>query len=255
MPRIILPADANTPDALDLFVSNRGQSSVARHRKSEAGGVQLGVTSLEGIAGAIHAIRNNVKKIRPDATVEGFTVAEMITDGLETLIGVVRDPSFGPVVAFGLGGIATEVLKDITYRVAPFGVDQARAMIAELRAAPLFDAFRSRGALDVNALAEAIARVSILAAQEERIRRLISIRCSCPRGNGVTGDADRHTRLTKLARRRMRKASGSIADPVRLGDISDRASSLSICSRGTLQVIKRYASGDRHQALRRSLNG
>ncbi len=110
----------------------------------------------------------------------------MITDGLETIVGVVRDASFGPVVAFGLGGIAAEVLKDVSYRVAPFGADQARAMIAELRSAPLFGAFRGRAELDVDALAEAIARISVLAAQEERIAELdINPLFVRPRGQGV----------------------------------------------------------------------
>jgi acyl-CoA synthetase (NDP forming) len=154
--------------------------------KSDAGGVKLGVTSLDGVADAVRTIRGNVKKYKPDAAIEGFIVAEMITDGLETLIGVVRDPSFGPVVAFGLGGVATEVLKDLSYRVAPFGVDQARAMIAELRAAPLFGAFRGRGALDVEALADAIARVSVLAAQQERIVEIdINPLFVRPNGRGV----------------------------------------------------------------------
>lgn len=170
---IVLPADADHPKALDLQfpVAVKVLSRDIPH-KSEAGGVKLGVTSLDDIADAIRTIRGNVKRHRPDATIDGFIVAEMIGDGLESLIGVVRDPSFGPVVAFGLGGVATEVLKDLSYRVAPFGVDQARAMIAELRAALLFGPFRGRGALDIDALADAIARVSVLAAQEERIVEL-----------------------------------------------------------------------------------
>ncbi len=170
---IVLPADAGIPKVLDLQfpVAVKVLSRDIAH-KSEAGGVMLNVTGLDGVAGAIRAVRDNVTKHRPGAAIDGFIVAEMIGDGMETLIGIVRDPSFGPVVAFGLGGIATEVLKDVSYRVAPFGVDQARAMIAELRSAPLFGPFRGRGALDVEALADAIARVSVLAAQEERIAEL-----------------------------------------------------------------------------------
>ena len=168
-----MPADTEKPAALALSfpVAVKVLSADIAH-KSEAGGVRLGVKNLDELAEAIRTIRANVKQRRPDATIEGFIVAEMITDGLETIVGVLRDPSFGPVVAFGLGGIATEVLKDVSYRVAPFGVDQARAMIGELRSAPLFGPFRGRGELDVDALAEAIARVSVLAAQEERLVEL-----------------------------------------------------------------------------------
>ena len=183
----VLRADTETLTALDLEfpVAVKLLSRDIAH-KSEVGGVMLGVTGIDGIAAAISAIRANLKRQRPDAAIDGFIVAEMITDGLETLIGVVRDPSFGPVVAFGLGGIATEVLKDVSYRVAPFGIDEARAMIGELRAAALFGAFRGRGALDVEALAEAIARISVLAAQQERIVEMdINPLFVRPRGQGV----------------------------------------------------------------------
>ena len=184
---IVLPASAEKPRALELSfpVAVKVLSRDIAH-KSEVGGVKLGISSLAGVADAIAAIRASVKKHKPEATIDGFLVAEMITDGLETIVGVVRDASFGPVVAFGLGGIAAEVLKDVSYRVAPFGVDQARAMIAELRSAPLFGAFRGRAALDVDALAEAIARISVLAAQEERIAELdINPLFVRPRGQGV----------------------------------------------------------------------
>lgn len=184
---VVLPADADKPKALDLQfpVVVKVLSRDIAH-KSDAGGVRLNVSDLDGVANAICTIRSNVKECQPDAGIEGFIVAEMINDGLETLMGVLRDPSFGPVVAFGLGGIAAEVLKDVSYRVAPFGVDQARAMIAELRAAPLFGAFRGRGALDVDALADAIARVSVLATREERIVELdINPLFVRPNGKGV----------------------------------------------------------------------
>ena len=143
---IVLPASAEKPRALELSfpVAVKVLSRDIAH-KSEVGGVKLGISSLAGVADAIAAIRASVKQHKPEATIDGFLVAEMITDGLETIVGVVRDASFGPVVAFGLGGIAAEVLKDVSYRVAPFGPDQARAMIAELRSAPLFGAFRGRG--------------------------------------------------------------------------------------------------------------
>jgi len=183
----ILPANSDDRFTLDLNfpVAVKVLSRDIPH-KSEVGGVKLGVTSRDDIADAIRSIRTSVKKHRPDAVIEGFIVAEMITDGLETLIGVVRDPSFGPVVAFGLGGVTAEALKDLSYRVAPFGIDQARAMIAELRSASLFGPFRGRDELDTHALAEAIARISVLASQEERIAELdINPLFVRPRGKGI----------------------------------------------------------------------
>jgi acyl-CoA synthetase (NDP forming) len=184
---VVLPADTVTPGPIDLNfpVAVKVLSRDIAH-KSDIGGVRLGVTNLDGIAEAIRSIHANVKKHRPDAIIDGYIIAEMITDGLETIVGVVRDPSFGPVVAFGLGGVATEVLKDLSYRVAPFGPDQARAMIAELRSAPLFGAFRGRAELDVDGAAEVIARISVLAAQEERILEMdINPLFVRPRGKGV----------------------------------------------------------------------
>jgi acyl-CoA synthetase (NDP forming) len=93
----------------------------------------------------------------------GVLVSEMVTDGLETLIGVVNDPTFGPVVAFGLGGIFAETLRDTTYRVAPFDVETAREMIQELRGAALFGSVRGRPPRDVESLARTLVLVSELA--------------------------------------------------------------------------------------------
>jgi acyl-CoA synthetase (NDP forming) len=184
---IVLAPDTEQLGALDLAfpLAVKVLSRDIAH-KSEVGGVRLGIASFDEAADAIRAIRADVATHRPDAQIDGFIVAEMVTDGLETILGMVRDPSFGPVVAFGLGGIATEVLKDVSYRIAPFGADQARAMIGELRCARLFAAFRGRGELDLDALADAIARVSVLAAQEDRIAELdINPLFVRPRGKGV----------------------------------------------------------------------
>jgi len=184
---VVLPAEIVTPTALDLAfpVAVKLLSRDVAH-KSDVGGVVLGVGSLDGIAEAIRTIRANVQRRKPQARIDGFLVAEMITDGLETLVGVVHDPAFGPVVAFGLGGVMTEVLKDVTYRVAPFGPDAARAMVGELRAAALFGAFRGRGALDIDALADTLSRISVLAAREPRIAEIdINPLFVRPRGQGV----------------------------------------------------------------------
>jgi acyl-CoA synthetase (NDP forming) len=80
------------------------------------------------------------------------------------LIGVVNDESFGPTVAFGLGGVFTEVLKDVTFRIAPFDIETARDMIAELRGAKLFDGYRGSPPADKDALAEMLVAVSRMAA-------------------------------------------------------------------------------------------
>jgi acyl-CoA synthetase (NDP forming) len=130
--------------------------------KTEAGGVRLGVTR-EGLAEAVHAVMANAAKAVSGATIDGVLVSEMAR-GVEALIGVVNDASFGPVVALGLGGVLTEVLKDVTYRIAPFDLDTAREMIAELRGARLFNGHRGQPPADREALARALVSASQMAA-------------------------------------------------------------------------------------------
>jgi len=129
--------------------------------KTEAGGVKLGV-AREGLADAVRTVTANAVDAVPGAKIDGVLVSEM-AQGVEALIGVVNDASFGPVVALGLGGVLTEVLKDVTYRVAPFDLDTAREMIAELRGAKLFDGYRGKPAADKEALAEVLVAVSCMA--------------------------------------------------------------------------------------------
>jgi hypothetical protein len=87
----------------------------------------------------------------------------MIDDGLETIVGVVNDAAFGPVVALGLGGVLAESLRDVTFRIAPFGLDSARKMIGELRAASIFGGVRGKPARDVEALAHTLVRIASMA--------------------------------------------------------------------------------------------
>ncbi len=129
--------------------------------KTEAGGVELGVAP-EALAEAARTIMDNATKAVPTAKIDGVLVSEM-AQGLETLIGVVNDEAFGPAVALGLGGVLTEVLKDVTYRIAPFDLETARDMIAELRAAKLFDGYRGKPAADKEALAQVLVAVSQMA--------------------------------------------------------------------------------------------
>jgi acyl-CoA synthetase (NDP forming) len=130
--------------------------------KTEAGGVKLGVTGA-GLAEAIAEVTGNAAKAVPGAKIDGVLVSEM-AQGTEALIGIINDEAFGPVVALGLGGVLTEVLKDVTYRVAPFDLDTAREMIASLRGAKLFDGYRGKPAADKEALAATLVAASQMAA-------------------------------------------------------------------------------------------
>ncbi|MBT6093673.1 MAG: CoA-binding protein, partial [Rhodospirillaceae bacterium] len=100
-------------------------------------------------------------------------VAEMAAPGVETVMGVVIDPVFGPAVMFGLGGVFVEVLKDVTFRLAPFGVDEAHRMINEIQGRAMLDGVRGAPPADINALADALSRLSVFAhANAERIESI-----------------------------------------------------------------------------------
>jgi acetyltransferase len=133
--------------------------------KSDVGGVRIGIADAAALAVAVEGIIADVKRARPDACIDGVLACEMVSDGVEMLVGVVNDPVFGPVVALGLGGVLTEVLKDVTHRLAPFGLDDARDMIAALKGRAILDGVRGKPPSDVEALAQALVRISRLAWQ------------------------------------------------------------------------------------------
>ena len=131
--------------------------------KTEAGAVRLNVTDLAGLKQAAREVISAARTHCPGARIEGVLVQEMAA-GLEVIVGAVNDGYFGPTVAFGLGGVFTELMKDVTHRFAPFDAAAAREMIGEIKGAPLLQGYRGQPALDVDALAEALARVSQLVA-------------------------------------------------------------------------------------------
>jgi acyl-CoA synthetase (NDP forming) len=131
--------------------------------KTEAGAVALGLADLAAARAAAGRVIASARAYAPQARIEGVTIAEMQT-GLETIVGAVCDPYFGPVVMFGLGGIATELLQEVSYRFAPFDQHTARTMIESLKIAPLFRGYRGRPPLDIDALSDLLARVSCLIA-------------------------------------------------------------------------------------------
>ena len=131
--------------------------------KTEAGAVRLGVQDLAALKQAAREVMAAARKHNPDARIEGVLIQEM-AGGLETIVGAVNDPTFGPTVTFGLGGVFTELLRDVTHGFAPFDAATARGMIGEIRGAALLAGYRGRPALDVAALADALARVSLLIA-------------------------------------------------------------------------------------------
>ena len=161
---VLVPAGADAAAAAKGLNAPFAVKIVSRDiaHKTEAGGVKLGVAK-EALGEAARAVTENALKAVPKAKIDGVLVSEM-AQGLEVLIGVVNDEAFGPTVALGLGGVLTEVLKDVTYRIAPFDAETAREMIADLRGAKLFDGYRGKPAADKEALAQALVAVSRMAA-------------------------------------------------------------------------------------------
>ena len=131
--------------------------------KTEAGGVRVGVGDREAVAAAFDEIVANAKRHAPEARIDGVLVQEMVAGGTEVILGVNNDPLFGPAIMFGLGGIFAEVFKDVTFRLAPVTRSEAVEMIREIRAFKVLDGARGRPKADVEALADAVLRLSALA--------------------------------------------------------------------------------------------
>lgn len=132
--------------------------------KTDAGGVQIGVGSAAEVRAAFTTIVSNARAYDPNAQILGVQVQQMVPAGTEILIGTVTDPTFGKVVAFGLGGVLVEVLKDVTFRLAPATKDDALSMLDGIRAAEILRGVRGGAAVDRDALADLVVRVSQLAA-------------------------------------------------------------------------------------------
>jgi acetyltransferase len=137
------------------------------------GGVELGVEPADAPAGYDRLV-GRARAVADDPEVLGVQVVETVPtdDGVETLVGLSRDPQFGPLVAFGLGGVHVEVLDDVAVRLAPPGRRTAREMTAAIRAAPLLRGARGRPAVDLDAVVDAICRLGRLAADFPAIREL-----------------------------------------------------------------------------------
>ncbi|MCL9813276.1 acetate--CoA ligase family protein [Natranaeroarchaeum aerophilus] len=132
--------------------------------KSDIGGVKVGVET-EDVADAYEDLVTRARNYQPDANLIGIQVQEMVDldDGTETIVGLNRDPQFGPMVLFGLGGIFVEVLEDTTVRIAPISEPEADEMIDDIQAAPLLRGARGRTPADTDAISESLQRLSQLA--------------------------------------------------------------------------------------------
>ena len=141
--------------------------------KTEAGGVWLGVKDAADVRAAFDGIVANAKRHAPDAKIDGIVVQEMASGAVELVVGLKRDPVFGPVVMAGLGGVFVEVLRDVAFRKCPVTEAEALAMLDELEGAAMLDGVRGAAPVDRQAVAELIAATSHLgAAMGDRLAEL-----------------------------------------------------------------------------------
>jgi acetyl coenzyme A synthetase (ADP forming)-like protein len=130
--------------------------------KTEAKGVLVGLSSADEVSSGYETIIENAKAYKADADITGVQVQQMLREGTEVLIGAIKDPTFGPVMTFGLGGILVEVLRDVTFRLAPTSAEDALDMVNGIRTAEVLHGVRGGAAVDQQALAGMIERVSLL---------------------------------------------------------------------------------------------
>jgi succinyl-CoA synthetase beta subunit len=129
--------------------------------KTEAGGVQLGVESFNQLKHILMDMQRSVAAYQPDARIRGWLVEEM-AQGVEIIVGALNNPSFGPLVMVGMGGVYAELFKDVVRRYAPFDAATARELVLRLKGARMLQGYRGTPVCDVDALADAVSRLSWL---------------------------------------------------------------------------------------------
>ncbi|MFW6375910.1 MAG: acetate--CoA ligase family protein [Thermoplasmatota archaeon] len=137
--------------------------------KMDVGGIAVDLQNEKEVEEGYEAIMSHVKKRKPDAKIRGISIAEMIEGGEEVVIGGMTDPSFGPVVMFGLGGIYVEIFEDVEFRVAPISTDEAHRMMRDIDSYRLLTGARGQERRDLDALAEMISRIGSLLYHIEEI--------------------------------------------------------------------------------------
>jgi acetyl coenzyme A synthetase (ADP forming)-like protein len=140
--------------------------------KVDVGGVKLDIHSDAELRENYRQMLADVQKAKPDARILGVFVQEFIKGGKETILGLKRDPLFGPLLMFGLGGIYVEALRDVTFRIAPIRELGVHRMIRQIRGFKILEGFRGEPPSDIDAIAECLARLSQLATQLEEIVEL-----------------------------------------------------------------------------------
>ena len=169
-------AEAGIPVALAVLARDANEAAKAAQKagfpvvlkivspdlthKSDVGGVRLGLESAADTKTAFEDIVAAVKEAQPDARIEGVAVQKMAPTGTEVIVGMSKDPQFGPVMMFGLGGIFVEVLKDVAFRIVPLEPKDASQMIREIKGFPVLEGVRGQLPADLAALEKLVFKVS-----------------------------------------------------------------------------------------------
>lgn len=140
--------------------------------KTDSGGVKLDLKNAAEVKKAYDDILKSVKKRYPRALIHGISVQKMALPGTEVIIGTSKDPQFGPVIMFGLGGIFVEVLKDVSFRVIPVNRRDAQEMIQEIKGFPLLRGYRGKAPANISALVGMILKISKLIDENPQIREM-----------------------------------------------------------------------------------
>jgi acyl-CoA synthetase (NDP forming) len=140
--------------------------------KSDIGGVKVGLQNATQVSKAYREIMTSVRKKQPKANIHGISVQPMAKPGVEIIIGMSKDPQFGPVLMFGLGGILVEILKDVSFRIVPLAKRDAKEMIRDIKGYPVLEGYRGQEPSDVAALEDMILKVSAFVEKNPEIKEL-----------------------------------------------------------------------------------
>ena len=140
--------------------------------KFDVGGVILDINSKEQARTAYNTIIENVKKHKPDAQIDGILIQEMAPCSTEVIVGCIKDAQFGPTLMFGFGGTFVEVMKDVSFRIAPITEEDAREMMSEVKAYPILQGCRGQPPADIDTLAKILLNVSKLVMDYPEIKEL-----------------------------------------------------------------------------------
>jgi acetyl-CoA synthetase (ADP-forming) len=140
--------------------------------KSDVGGVKLNIKNKDELYSAFDSMMDDIAKKANSAMIKGVLIEAMVKKGTEIIIGGIRDAQFGPAVMFGLGGIFVELLKDVSFGIAPVNMDEAMEMIREIKSYPILTGFRGTPPADVAAIARTIVIISEVLADVDEISEI-----------------------------------------------------------------------------------